>query len=283
MAAPTINRIAIDPENLADYMGRRGPKLHHVTTREAVDSIREHGLVPGSQRGYRIHSGFFATRADHVYLGDLLTVGIVEVPGERVLLAVDLRDLEPELVDPDEDEVQQSYFRSDGPWLAHDEHPPIRQMDGDEEAPGQDGVLAAWADTTEGFDAPEITAKSLERGRIAYRGTVPSEAIEEVHLPSEAAERFAVGVVPILGPHTQRPTPRRKLGARPYSCATGVSSDDHQIEIKGGSRVYDRSLERITFARQDRSHPRGRRRGRGGRGRGVRTPGGAPVPLGSDR
>jgi len=205
IGAATIGAMAIDPEVLCEHVKKRGRYLHHVTPREAVPSVLEQGLVPGSQLGHRQHGGFFETRADHVYLSDLLTVAVVEIPGERALLAVDLCQLNPELIDPDEDMVQQSFWSSGGRWLDHDEHPPIRQMEEGSEVQGQDGALASWAEETEGFDAPQITAKSLNEGRIAYSGVVPPAAIEEIHHPSEGCAFFATTVASELGEAVELP------------------------------------------------------------------------------
>ncbi len=63
---------------------------------------------------------------------------------------------------------------------------------------GQDGDLAQWADTTPGFDAPRVTARSLAAGRIAYRGTIPPEAIEVAYLPSMAPAYFVSGLIRVF-------------------------------------------------------------------------------------
>jgi hypothetical protein len=54
--------------------------------------------------------------------------------------------------------------------------------------------LAEWADTAQGFDAPEVTAKSLNAGRISYRGTIPPDALKVVTMASEGAQIFHDGV-----------------------------------------------------------------------------------------
>ena len=191
----------IDPEYLQHYIQRRGHRLHHVTSRAAAPSIEEQGLVPGSQLGHRLHGGFFATRADHVYLCDLLSIPVIKVRGERALFMVDLTMLDPDLMDPDEDSVQQSYWSPGGPWLPPEvTAPPERKTDESQvEISGQDGALAAWADEAPGFDAPEITAKALDQGRLSYRGVIPPEALEEIHHPSEASEFFGIAARAALG------------------------------------------------------------------------------------
>ena len=43
-----------------------------------------------------------------------------------------------------------------------------------------DGALADWAETTPGFDNPEVTAKSLWGGGISYANAVPAAAVQAV-------------------------------------------------------------------------------------------------------
>ena len=180
---------------------RRDPYLFHVTPAQFLDDIFRKGLIPGSERGHFTLNGFHRTREGHVYLCSLLFSAIVEVPeGPRALLRVDLRELDPERVDPDEDAVQGSCRRG-RPWVSV--MPPESKCDDQGvEEPGQAGALATWADTTPGFDGPEVTRKSLDDGRIAYRGTVPASAVEVWHYPSRPAEQFLTSLeeaVPGIG------------------------------------------------------------------------------------
>ena len=164
------------------------PHLFHVTSAAFIDDIRRNGLKPGSDLGRSTRNDFFQSRRGHVYLADRMTTAVVEVPGERVTLRVELVRLDPALVNSDEDLVQDSFSRPGGPWVS--EPPPKRQMEDGREAPGQVGALARWAETTPEFDAPEVAAKSLAAGRIAYRGTVPPEALSVDEQPSEVAAFF---------------------------------------------------------------------------------------------
>jgi hypothetical protein len=162
--------------------------MFHITSARFVGDILREGLVPGNERSYVTPEGFHRPRADHVYLCDLLTTAIVEFPGPRALLLVDLRELTAERVDPDEDMVQLA-ARNGHPWV--DVDPPVCRVDHDfKELPGQDGALAAWADTTPGFDNPEVTRRSLDGGRIAYRGTVPARAVEVWRYASRPGAQF---------------------------------------------------------------------------------------------
>jgi hypothetical protein len=178
--------MGLDPDSLNDRISRRGQLMFHVTRVDAVPAILAEGLRPGSERGVSSKGGFFKTRAGHVYLGDLLSLAIVEVAGPRAYLQVDLCKLDPALIDPDEDQVQGSFDRRAAGWVA--EPPPALAEGTDPEKAGH--ALATWADTTEGFDAPKVTAKSLESGRISYRGTIPADAISVVTFLSEGPQLF---------------------------------------------------------------------------------------------
>jgi hypothetical protein len=186
--------MAIDPDSLRSYIDRRGSRLFHVTPVENIPAIREHGLIPGGERGSTTRDDFFAPRPGHVYMVKLLDVPVIEVNGEPRVVAIDLEQLDPAGIDPDEDIVQQHLA------LMVDVNPPTRDMEGDSEAPGQVGGLATWAETTPGFDRPDVTVRSLEEhGRISYRGAIPVNAIEVLELPSEHVSAFAQRVHDILG------------------------------------------------------------------------------------
>jgi hypothetical protein len=179
------HRAMLDSAVLQEFIERRGGRLYHVTPVEHVPSILADGLVPGSERGVSTRRDFFSTRPGRVYLLQLQDVAVVEIEGEPRVLAVDLRHLDPDLMDPDEDIVQQ-HLSGMVTTL-----PPARELSDGIEIPGQEGGLARWADSTPEFDRPEVTARSLmEHGRISYRGRIPPEAIQLVDLPSEHLARF---------------------------------------------------------------------------------------------
>jgi hypothetical protein len=184
----------IDRERLEDHISRRGSLMFHVTAATAVPVILTEGLRPGSELRVSSKGGFFKTREGRVYLGDALSLAVVEVEGKRAYIGVDLSKLEPELIDPDEDQVQGSFDRRGGGWVA--QPPPVNSTDADTEAAGQ--ALAEWADATEGFDAPDVTAKSLETGRVAHRGTIKPSALTVVPFPSEGPELFFNGARNLL-------------------------------------------------------------------------------------
>jgi hypothetical protein len=172
----------IHSADLQAHIEDQGPWLFHATRTENVPSILEHGIQPGSELGRSNADGFHRTRSGHVYLWTLEHCCAKQRAGNvgEATIQVDLSQLDPSLIDPDEDVVQQAYFppinsdRLSELWVA--EAPPERILDW-VQAPNGENTLWYWAENTPGFDAPEVTIKSLARGRISYRGTVPSGAI----------------------------------------------------------------------------------------------------------
>jgi hypothetical protein len=192
----------IEARLLQAYTERGNRYLFHVTPAENVEAIHREGLRPGSEIGKSTRDDFFKTRPGHVYLirqSDLL---IVEVGPEPRLFRVDLTLLDPALVDPDEDMVSERFadaIPGEAPNRLCDEHGSERS--------GQEGVLAAWAESTPDFDSPELAARSLEEGRISYRGTIPSEALELIDTPSTTLIAFAAGLPPRVGMALPDPPP----------------------------------------------------------------------------
>jgi hypothetical protein len=165
-----------------------GRELYHVTSAQGVEAILTGGLRPGSEIGRVQRDDFFRTRRGHVYLLDIRAAPLVPVAGERALLRINLAQLKPSAFDTDEDLAQDAALAG-RPWVPMP--PPKRRLDSaGRELAGQAGVLAAWAEQTEGFDDPGVVAKSLDGGRIAYRGTIGPDALAVVDVPSEGAVRF---------------------------------------------------------------------------------------------
>jgi hypothetical protein len=184
----------LEPEPFDRYQREKSPLLFHVTTSDAVESILREGLRPGSELTARMWEGFFATRPGHVYLTGLNDVAVIQVRGEPRILAVDLSQLDPALVDPDEDIVAHHLA------LMVDADPPERRLKEGVEAPGQSGGRATWADTTPGFDRSEVTERSLfEHQRVSYRGTIPPQALQLVDAPSQPVSALVDGLSQRLG------------------------------------------------------------------------------------
>lgn len=103
--------------------------------------------------------------------------------------------MDPRLVDPDEDAVQTSFDHAAIGWV---DEPPPRLSDGVD--PQEAAIaLGTWADTTKGFDEPDVTAHSLDAGLLAYRGRIPPDAIKVISVPSEGAAHFYAGATAVLG------------------------------------------------------------------------------------
>lgn len=184
-------RVPIDPNVLAAHIEASGPYLFHVADAAHREAILREGLRPASDTGRQVWGDFFCARPGHVYLCDRRRgVPVVPVEGERLTVQVDLRRLDPARFDTDED-VPYTQQRFQGKkWF--DTKPPERKMrDKDTEADGQAGRLAAWAESIKEFDQPKFVERSLAAGRVAYRGTIPSEALQVIELASEVFESFA--------------------------------------------------------------------------------------------
>lgn len=164
------------------------PVMFHVTPAHNVSKVLRDGLRPGSGVGISTLENFFKTRRDHVYLIRQRAVPIVDVEDPRVI-AVDLAALDARLLDPDEDLVAEKF--PDMVSVA----PPLRALnESGEEEPGQVGALAAWAETTPGFDRSEVTERSIKEGRLAYRGVIPPSALQEITMPSPSISGFVTGL-----------------------------------------------------------------------------------------
>jgi hypothetical protein len=199
--------VPIDPEVLAAHIDAHSPYLFHVTDAKHRETILRDGLRPGSDLDSQVWDDFFRTRAGRVYLCDRRRgVPVVVVGGERLTLQVDLRQLDPDCFDTDED-VPYTQRRFQGKWWFDTEPPKREMLDQHTEADGQAGRLAAWAESIKEFDEPEFAARSLAAGRVAYRGTIPPEALEPVELPSEVVETFAKRAGELLELEETAPVP----------------------------------------------------------------------------
>jgi hypothetical protein len=180
--------VMIDAERWGEYIAT-SPVLYHVTSERDAPAIRLEGLRPGSEIGRSNYEGHYRTRSGRVYLTVWRFVSLVRVDGEPRVFEVTLSALNPELVDPDEDVVAENYdelFR-DVVRLA----PPTREVTEEgEEVPGQEGDRARWAGSISTFADSAVTVRSLDYGRISYRGTIPPTALRELDVPSYVLARF---------------------------------------------------------------------------------------------
>jgi hypothetical protein len=182
--------LVLDREALVRYLARGTAYLFHVTPEQNAESILRSGLRPGGDVGMSTRNDFFRPREGRTYLIKFGDVPIVEVDGEPRVFAVDLRQLDPDLMDPDEDIVAEQM--PEMVQLA----PPHRAMDDqNRELPGQTGARAAWAEQTPGFDRSDVTERArIEYGRVAYRGVILPAALELMEIPSQPLHIFAQGL-----------------------------------------------------------------------------------------
>lgn len=170
----------IDQAELDAYIQSNGPWLFHGTDPENLPMVLEQGIRPGSELGRSNTVGFHCTRPGHVYLSHLEHCRRLQEAGDlgKGTIRVDLRELDPTRIDPDEDMVQIAWHSGDA-WIAS--IPPFKDP-GWEAGPKGENTLAYWAEHTPGFDSPAVTARSLDRGRISYLGTVPPASLAEITL-----------------------------------------------------------------------------------------------------
>lgn len=164
--------------DLQGYLERHCPWLFHGTAVANLASIAERGIQPGSRLGRsNAKQAFHRTRRGHVYLSQLEHCRRLQAAGDidPGTVRVDLRLLDPQLIDPDEDMVQHARWFDNERWVSID--PPLFGPNWSA-GPNGEGTLDHWAETTPGFDAPEVTTRSLQRGRISYCGVVPASAVE---------------------------------------------------------------------------------------------------------
>lgn len=169
--------MAIEPDVLEAWIAANGQWLYHAAPEADLPAILADGIRPGSELGRdNAPKPFHRTRAGHVYLCALEHLERLQAGGDlpRTAVRVDLCELDPERIDPDEDCVQHARLFRGEFWVPVE--PPIWDRDW-QEGPNGEGTLAYWAESTPGFDAPEVTARSLDRGRVSYRGTVPPDAL----------------------------------------------------------------------------------------------------------
>lgn len=169
--------MALDQDTLNQLIAEHGPYLYHGTVEHCVPLILEQGLEPG-------WSG--EERTTHVFLGDKGAAAVwahLRGAGELPQIRVDLRELDPAMIDVDPDfwighaqDTGNPYWIIDG-YLALDEQgQPLREPEDMFAEP------PAWAGADLYFLAePSPAADTLQSftdtGCVAYRGQVPARAV----------------------------------------------------------------------------------------------------------
>ena len=203
----SFKRAAVDPDWLQKWMEVNGPYMTHQTDSEATrQKIEQEGLIPHDQGPGSQYDGTLVPRANHSYLArNLKSLSAYSRLGEGALknstVAVDLRKLDPNRINADEDAFDQNapFREGDKPGLRGQlprDVPWPRETRGDEPGfPGVHGVvdtegnrfpnMGEWADRTN-VTAPHHTAWSLNTmGHAAIEGGVHPEAI----VPVDAARQ----------------------------------------------------------------------------------------------
>lgn len=174
--------MAADPYWLDDWIRRNGPYLYHSTQHpDQIESILRSGLLPwdhpDNPHGSAHGGGQLKPRPGHVYLKPFTLDR-----QKDSTLRVDIRNLDPNLLNPDEDNMV-----GPTPW----------------NLPGRAVVKKknAWGDTIDAYEPggdwanrlnlsePSQTAYSLENPynngvpTIAYNGVIPPEHLEHYQGP----------------------------------------------------------------------------------------------------
>src|ERR1039458_6736619 len=161
--------MAVDPQWLESWISERGPYLYHsARTFVQASLILDQGLLPWDENDSGAQwYGIWRPRPGHVYLGTMEKIKTVAgCDAKEKCLRVDLRLLDPERINPDED-----LLCSWPSWKIAKRWPAVRER-------GSDESFGEWAENHDfGLD-PEDTQLSLERlSSIAYRGRIPVEAL----------------------------------------------------------------------------------------------------------
>ena len=196
-------KAAIDPDVLNEYIEKNGPYMYHSTHPANVNSILENGLLPKEETGvYQFGPGGMqpelGSRPNHTYIGHEHVANQYFGP----TLRVDLRKLDPNLINLDED---YAHFRRPR-QLKHNPNEPelpgesdIEPWDSWEAERGWDKAkfneikspyeyykwptLGEWAEShSHILDHPDWIRASLEyHGNLpslAIKGGVPADAID---------------------------------------------------------------------------------------------------------
>lgn len=158
---------AINPAYLDQYMQIHGPYMYHDTWDDAIPFILRDGLLPRTVTGAASDwdgDPSLESRPGHSYIGRGSYLDTIQGSGRGRGLRIDLRELDPGLIDSDEDHMQH---------LMPDPHGNLGWQ-----PPEGYNSYGHWADhNSKLIDHPENVAHSLDRGSLAIRGGVPAHAI----------------------------------------------------------------------------------------------------------
>lgn len=163
----TRTAMAVDPKWWEEYT-ERTPHAYHGTDSWNADSIAMHGLVPDSASQY---DGRLAPSPEHVYMTTEPQEAIwhSENHDDPEVVSIDLSQLDPALVEADEDwaanNVENYGLRDFATWMT--------------ETPDEYGRANWYHNYERPEDDRQISQDSVENGSFAYRGVVPPLAISK--------------------------------------------------------------------------------------------------------
>jgi len=188
--------MAIDSHALGGWIALHGPYLFHVTSDDATrQKILREGLIPwddGPGSSAWNDEPFLMPRPGHVYLGTenfMRTLAASLGVQSHTLLRVDLRRLDPQRVNPDEDiflpcgylgKLNPSAFGIEDPTGLVDDP---RYNIGRDERPY--ASYGEWAEDIDFGRDGSVTEASLEYGAVSFRGIVAPAALEAVRVTGE--------------------------------------------------------------------------------------------------
>jgi hypothetical protein len=171
--------MALSASDIEQLIAEHGPYLYHGTVEHCVPLILEQGLEPGWSAD---------ERTTHVFLGGegaASTWAQLRGAGEIPQIRVDLRELEPALIDVDPDfwigvadHAGAPYLIEDGYLALDDDGTPLRSADSDRFPAGPPRWSAADLYFLAAPSPADQTIASFdETGCVAYRGQVPAHAV----------------------------------------------------------------------------------------------------------
>ena len=172
-------KAAAHPRWLQKWMEVNGPYMYHRTQPDSVQKILQEGLIPHDTEGIGSkYKGSLVPRPNHSYLKWMKDSRALESP-RGGLVAVDLRKLDPESINPDEDAMPG--FQNVPMAKTKYDNSRKHEFENGEMVVDPDGTehrnFGDWAEH-HNLTAPEHTAYSLNTmGHIAVKGGVSPEAI----------------------------------------------------------------------------------------------------------
>ena len=179
---PLDRTSAADPEWLQRWIEINGPYLYHYTHPHLLGTIKNRGIIPwnapiAEPPGSEWEGQALQPRPGHVYLTSNPEVKMDAEEGRQGQVAVDIRNLDPSRFMPDEDAAVTRFPK----WK---EIPGYEDLSDPEAIETYKYPRGQWAEDRN-LTHPAMVEDSLHHGTVAYRGSIPPEAIADVRSPLE--------------------------------------------------------------------------------------------------